>query len=96
MDPGVVVEESVATKAQAEEFLAKRKDMEEYYKTLIDAHKYEHEYVKMISEMSEFELRNRMAIIKMAQMDAQMKEAQAQEKVSATTETPIRKLKPDA
>lgn len=63
---------SVATKEQNEKFLKQREEFEAYYKSLVEAHQYEHAYVKMMSEMAEYELRNKMAIMKLAQLEAEM------------------------
>lgn len=84
-------QESIATPEENQKFLEQRKKIEEYYKTLVDAHKNEHEYIKMMSEMAEYELRNKMAIMKMAQLEAEL-----QRNKEAAGEKPERKLKADA
>lgn len=71
-----------ATPEAAAKYFEDRKPIEEYYKSLIEAHKYEAAYIKLNADMSEDELRGKMAIMRMAQMDAQLqqtKEGKVQE-----------------
>lgn len=70
-----------ASPEQVEEYLRKREKIEANYKILLDAHKNEAAYVKLMADMAEDELRNKISIMKLAELEARIKQGNSERKL---------------